>query len=142
MRVAGLGNVVQVNNVYIFISEDDKQSKVRATPELLRLVKETAVEAWVFYGRMWEEITAEYEKRKVEVEKKYQFITSEMVEEAFTRGHREGMELSCRKDSNNEECIRQYSSLHGLYEGANLASGKRWEAHRLQVQAEDALTRI
>ena len=139
MRVLGIGNVTQCNKAYIFLSNEEKQERVRATPELLSLIRETAVEDCMFYGRMWEEINVEYEKRKVEIEKKYHFITDEMVKQAFVRGRREGLDLSWKKDSNNEECIRQFSRLHGLYEGANLASDRKWEAYRLQAQAEGAL---
>lgn len=139
MLVLGIGNVTQCNNAYIFLDNEGKQERVRATPELLSLIRETAIEDYLFYGRMWEEITTEYEKRKAEVEKKYQFITDEMVEEAFKRGRKDGLELSWSKDSHNEECSRQYNRVFGMYEGANLASDRKYKAYRLQIQAERAL---
>lgn len=142
MKVIGIGNVTQCNKAFIFLSNEGKQERIRANKELLNLIRETAVDAYMFYGRMWEEITTEYEKRKAEVEKKYQFITDEMVEEAFKRGRKDGLELSWKKDTFNTECIRQYGKLHGFYEGANLAGEKRWEAQRLQVQAEQALKEL
>ena len=139
MQVIGIGNVTGCNKTYIFLNNEGKQERIRATPELLSAIRDTASNDYMFYGRMWEEINTAYEKRKVEIEKQYHYITEEMVKDAFAKGRKEGLELSWKKDSHNEECIRQYSSLHGLFGGANIASERRWEAHKLLAQAENSL---
>jgi len=139
VQVLGIGNVTECNRSYIFLNNDGKQDRIRATPELLRLIRDTASTDQAFYDRMCKEITTAYEKRKVEVKKKYHFITDDMVKEAFLRDHKEGLSLSCLKDTNNEECTRQYGMLFGLYEGANIAMERRWEARKLLAQAEDGL---
>ena len=139
MQVLGLGNVTGCNRSYVFINNGGKQDSIRSTPDLLSTIRDTASRDYVFYTRMWEVLTDEYEKRKAEVHKLYHFITDDMVGEAFIRDYKEGLSLSCRKESNNEECIRQFSRLYGLYDGANLASDKRWEARKIYIQADNSL---
>ena len=139
MWVAGIGNVTECNSSYIFLNNEGKQERIRSTEELLRAILDTASTDYAFYGRMWEVITVEYERLKAEAEKKYRFITNEMVAEAFKRDRKEGLELSWSKDSHNAECSRQYNRIFGMYEGVNLASNRRWEANKLLAQAKTSL---
>lgn len=139
MQVLGIGNVTECNSSYIFLNNEGKQERIRATPELLSLIMDTASTDYAFYSRMWEVITTEYERLKAEAEKKYHFITDEMIAEAFKRGKKEGLELSWSKDSHNAECSRQYNRIFGMYEGANIASNRRWEANKLLAQAKNSL---
>jgi len=139
MRVLGVGNVTSCNKAWIFLNDDGVQDRIVATENLLQEILHTANADFLFYGRMWLEISEEYEKRKVDVESRYHFISDEMVEEAYKRGRKEGFHLSLRKDSVNEECVRQYGRLHGFFSGASYALDKKEEAHRLAVQADNAL---
>jgi len=139
MFVIGIGNVTECNSSYIFLNNEGKQDRIKATEELLRVILDTASNDYAFYGRMWEVITTEYERLKAEAERKYHFITDEMIAEAFKRDRKEGLELSWSKESHNAECSRQYNRIFGMYEGANLASNRRWEANKLLVQAKNSL---
>lgn len=139
MQVLGIGNVTECNRSYVFLNNEGKQDRLKATEELLRLIMETASSSYSFYGRMYEEITAEYEKRNEEVKKKYHFITDEQIKEANAKDRRLGFDLSVRKDSNNEECVRQFSRVHGFYDGARYAGDRKWEAKRLFEQSKNAL---
>lgn len=139
MQIVGIGDVTSCNKAYIFLNNEGKQERIRATPELLSLIRDTASRDRVFYDRMWAEINEAYNKKKAEIEAKYHYITDEMVAEAFKRGRKEGLELSWSKDTHNEECSRQFNRLFGMYEGANLASDRKWRADKLLAQAEGAL---
>mgnify|MGYP000929347717 CR=1 FL=1 len=139
MKVAGLGNVTGCNKSWIHINNNGEQKRIKANEERLREILRVSVENEIFYGRMWNEVKELYEREKEKVERRYHFITDEMIEEAFKRSHKEGLDLSWRKDSNNEECIRQYSGAFGIFTGAKYASDHRIEAHKLKEQAKGAL---
>lgn len=139
MKVAGLGNVTGCNKSWIHINNNGDQKSIKANEERLREILRVTAENEVFYGRMWDEIKGLYEREKEKVERQYHFITDEMIKEAFNRSRKEGLDLSWRKDSNNEECIRQYSGASGIFIGARYASEHRIEAHKLKEQAKGAL---
>lgn len=140
MQVLGIGNVTECNRSYIFTNDGGKQGRIRSTPELLRSIKETASLEVEVYRRMGEELSEAYEKRIEDAKKRYHFITDDMVKEAFRSGdHKQGTSLSFVKDSNNEECIRQYAKVSGWFEAVEFARGKYWEVQRLLVQAKNGL---
>lgn len=140
MQVLGLGNVTECNYSYIFLNNEGKQ--IKATKDLLSAILKTSSTNTTFYERMYTELSAEYEKRKTEVDNKYRFITDEMVEDAYRRSRLEGFELSLKKPSNNEECIRQFSKVSGIFDGARVALDKKWEAHKLLKQAENSIQKF
>ena len=139
MEVFSLGNVTECNYGWIFLNTEGKQERIKADKDRLKLILDTAGEDMRFYERMGNVVTQFYERRKAEVEKKYHFITDEMVKAAYKESSDRGFELSITKDSNNEECIRQYAAVHGLYGGARLAHDRYWEARKLLEQAKNAL---
>lgn len=139
MQVLGIGNVIECNRSYIHLNNEGKEDRIRSTPEILSAIRDTASMNYAFYRRMAEEIRTVYTKRSTEVKKRYYFITDEMVKEAFLRDHSEGLSLSWSKDLNNEIFIREYGKLAGLQEGAEFASNRSCEAHKLLVQAENSL---
>mgnify|MGYP001037076504 FL=1 len=139
MEVFSLGNVTECNYGWIFLNTEGKQERIKADKDRLKLILDTAGEDMRFYERMGNVVTQFYERRKAEVEKKYHFITDEMVKAAYKESSDRGFELSITKDSNNEECIRQYAAVHGLYGGASLAHDRYWEARKLLEQAKNAL---
>ena len=139
MEVVGLGNVTGCNKSWIHINNNGEQKSIKANEERLREILRVAAENEVFYGRMWDEIKELYEREKEKVERRYHFITDEMIKEAFNRSQKEGLDLSWRKDSNNEECIRKYSGAFGIFTGARYASERGIEAHKLKEQAKGAL---
>lgn len=142
MYVLGIGNVTACNKSYIFLNNEGKQQRIRTTKELLTTIINIAISDIAFYSRMRDVLMAEYEKRKAEVDKKYYFITDNMIKEAFTISHKKGVELSWSKDSNNEECIRQYSKVFGLYGGVDFANKLCTEAHKLLAQGRSSLNQI
>lgn len=142
MLVTGIGNVTECNRAYIFLKEGDKQERIKANKERLEAIYLRATENIVFYDRMAGELTEVYEKKKAEAEKNYHHISDEEVHEASKQDRRKGFELSLRKDSVNEEYLRGWSKVFGLYDGVNYANDKRWEAYKLQKQAEYALKQI
>ena len=139
MDVFSLGNVTECNYNWIFLNDEGKQERIKADKERLKLILDTAGEDMRFYDRMGKVVTQLYERRKAEVEKKYHFITDEMVKAAYQESSKRGFEVSISKNSNNEECIRQYSAVHGLYDGVKLAHERYWEARKLLEQAKNAL---
>lgn len=139
MQVLGLGNVTECNRSYIFLNDEGKQDRIKATQELLKAILDTAYADYQFYSRLCEVVTAEYEKRKAEVERRYQFITDEMVAEALEKDRKRGIELSWSKDSHNAECSRQYNKIFGLYEVVKMGMDRKWEANRLLAQAKNSL---
>ena len=142
MQVLGLGNVTECNYSYIFLNNEGKQDRIKATKDLLSAILKTSSTNTTFYERMYTELSAEYEKRKTEVYNKYRFITDEMVEDAYRRSRLEGFELSLKKPSNNEECIRQFSKVAGIFDGARVALDRKWEAHKLLKQAETSMQKF
>lgn len=141
MYVFSLGNVTECNYNWIFLNDEGKQERIKADKERLKLILDTAGEDLRFYDRMGKVVTQLYERRKAKVEKKYHFITDEMVKAAYQESSDRGFELSISKNSNNEECIRQYAAVHGLYDGVKLAQDRYWEARKLLEQAKNALKR-
>lgn len=139
MEVFSLGNVTGCNYDWIFLNDEGKQERIKADKDRLKLILDTAGEDVRFYERMGRVVTQFYERRKAEVKKKYHFITDEMVKAAYQESSDRGFWLSVSKDSNNEECIRQYAAVHGLYDGAELAHDRYWEARKLLEQAKNAL---
>jgi len=139
MYVSGVGNVTECNSSYIHLNNEGKQESKKATVELLRKVLNIASKDLEFYDRMQEELKALYERRKAEVERKYHWITDEMVKAAYQESSKKGFELSVSKDSNNEECTRKFGEVFGIYEGVRFSSDRYWEARKLKVQAENAL---
>lgn len=139
MQVVGIGNVTECNKHYIFLNNEGKQDRIKADKEKLEGILSTATENEKFYGRMWEEVSALHERRLEQVKRKYHYITDEMIKEAFDRDHKEGLNLSWSKDSNNERYMEQINKAFGIYEGAKYASVCRWEAHKLKEQAKNAL---
>lgn len=141
MEVFSLGNVTECNYSWIFLNDEGKQERIKADKERLKLILDTAGEDMRFYDRMGKVVTQLYERRKAEVEKKYHFITDEMVKAAYQESSDRGFELSISKDSNNEECVRQYSSVYGLYDVVRMAHERYWEARKLLGQVKNALKR-
>ena len=141
MMVSGMGNVTECNYLWIFLNNEGKQDRLKANRERLLDIFHTAIEDQSFYDRMGKVLTEEYERRKAQAEAKYHYITDEMVQEAYKEDHKKGFYLSLSKDSNNEECLRQFSYVFGLYDGAKLAHDRYWEAYKLARQAKDALGR-
>ena len=143
MYTAGIGDVTECNRSYIFIAEGSGEKKrIPATRDRLEAILTQAMEDIRFYDRMWEEINKLYEKQKVEAERKYHYITDEEVKEAYDKGRKEGFNISVMQSSNNEEYMRGWSKVHGLYGGANYASDKKWRAYRINEQAKLAVTKV
>ena len=139
MQVLSIGNVVQCNSSYIFINNEGKQDRIRATVYFLMIIRDTASNNYKFYNRMREELDTAYNNKKAEVENGYKYITDEMVKEAFRESTRKGVDLSLSKDSNNEEVLRQYGKLSGIAELIEFASANGWEAYHLMRQADIAI---
>lgn len=142
MLVLGIGNVTQCNEACVFLDNEGKQDRIKANKERLDAIYTRATENIVFYDRMAKELTDIYEKKKAEAEKKYQYISDEEVQEASKQDRRKGFELSFRKDSVNEAYLRGWSKVFGLYDGVNYANDKKWEAYKLQKEAENALKQL
>lgn len=141
MNVAGLGNVTECNRLYIFIADEEgNKERISATRERLEAIFFTAEADIRFYDRMGEEITALYGKRYRETDEKYHYIHDEDIIKAYEVSRMEGFSLSLMKDSNNEEFVRAWSTVHGVYEGAKYAHDKYFEAYKLRGQAKFAIT--
>lgn len=141
MNVFSLGNVTECNYSWVFLNNEGKQDRIKADEGRLRLILDTAGEDLRFYDRMGKVLTQFYERRKAEVEKRYRYITDEMVQEAYKQSYESGFGLSISQSSNNEEYIRQYAAVHGIYDGVKLAHDRYWEARKLLKQSKDALKR-
>lgn len=139
VKIAGIGNVTSCNKSWIFLNEDGEQDRVKANKERLEIIREVALRDYEFYSRMYEELQESYDKRRAVVESRYHFISNEMVKEAFKKDRKEGLRLSWEKDSNNEECIRQYGKLSGISEVKEVIHNKKWDAYRIYKQAEGSL---
>lgn len=142
MLVSGFGDVTECNSSYVFLCDGDKQGRIKANKEILEAIYVTATENIVFYDRMAREILEVYERKKAEAEKKYQYISDEDVQEASKADRRKGFELSIKKDSVNEEYVRGWANVFGLYGGVNYANNKKWEAYKLQKQSENSLKQL
>lgn len=139
MQVFGIGNVKGCNSSCIHLNDEGKQHSIKSTTELLTSIVETALENIQFYDRMAEELKAVYEKRKVEVEKRYKWITDDMIKEAMESDRKAGLSLSWSKDTHNEECVRQHNKVQGIYEGVIYARDNYFEAKKLLSQAKTVL---
>lgn len=139
MQVLGIGNVTGCNRVWIFLNDEGKQSSLKSTVERLEIIREVAFRDYEFYSRMYEELQLIYDKKNTLITQRYHFISEEMVKEAFKKDHKEGLRLSWEKDSNNEECIRQYGKLSGISEVSGKINDKKWDAYRIYKQAESSL---
>lgn len=139
MQVLGIGNVTGCNQVWIFLNDEGKQSSLKATVECLEIIREVALRDYEFYNRMYEELQIIYDKKNTLITNRYHFISEEMVKEAFKEDRKKGLSLSWEKDSNNEECLRQYGKLSGISETKDIIFNKKWEAHKILKQAEGAL---
>lgn len=143
MNILGLGNVTEVNSAYIFVNEEGKQDRLNSTKELLTEVLSTAKENIRFYERMMEEVKAEYEKKKAYVEKHYHYITDEDLERIKETGDKQAYFMAhISQESNNRYCSREYSQVFGFFEGFNYAMERKYEAIKIQAQAEEALKRL
>lgn len=91
MEVFSLGNVTECNYSWIFLNTEGKQERIKADKDRLKLIFDTAGEDMRFYERMGKVVTQFYERRKVEVEQKYHFITDEMVEAAYKESSDRGL---------------------------------------------------
>lgn len=139
MLVAGIGNVTQVTNNYVFTREGDKQDRIRVSIDTLKDIHNIASANENFYERMWDELYSRYEKFKEEVERKYHFISDDDVKDAYEMGRKEGFMISLIQPSNNDEYLRQNSYVHGLFMGVQYAHDNREEAYKIRVQTEYAL---
>lgn len=139
VKVAGIGNVTSCNRSYIFLNDEGRQSSLKSNEKRLEIIREVALRDYEFFSRMYEELQENYDKRKAVVESRYHFISEDMVKEAFNKDRKEGLRLSWEKDSNNEECIRQYGKLSGISEIAGEINDKKWNAYRVYKQAESSL---
>ena len=139
MIVLGLGNVVECNRLWVFLNDEGKQDRIKSTLEKLKVIYDTAVESMLVYDRMGKELTELYGRKKAEADKKYHFISDEMVKEAYKEDKCKGFDLSVSKDSNNEECIRQFSKVFGIFDGVRYCNERYYEARRLKAQAENGL---
>lgn len=139
MQVLGIGNVTSCNKSWIFLNDDGKQSSLKSNRERLEIIREVALRDYEFYSRMYEELQAIYDKQNSIVTSRYHFISDEMVKEAFKKDRKEGLRLSWDKESNNEECIRQYGKLSGISEVKEVIHNKKWDAYRIYKQAEGSL---
>ena len=139
MQVLNIGNVVSCNHRCIFINNTGTPEAIPATIELLTRIKDTASNNCTFYKRMYEELVEEYEMRKVEAQKKYHYISNEMVQDAYRRSALEGISLKCHQNTNNEEYVRQYGILWGIFEGATFAGKRNREFTVLRNQAIEGL---
>lgn len=139
MYVFGIGNVTECNKSYIHLNNEGKQESKKANVELLRKVLITATQDLEFYNRMQEELKALYERRKAEADRKYHWITDDMVKAAYQESSKKGFELSISQDINNEECVRRFGEVSGIYEGVKFANERYWEIRKIKIQAENAL---
>jgi Rps23 Pro-64 3,4-dihydroxylase Tpa1-like proline 4-hydroxylase len=140
MYVIGVGNVTECNKSYIHLNDEGKQSSIKATRELLEIIRDQAEAETEFYLKMRAILYEEFEKRRDAVQKKYHFISDEEVEEKNRQsGYKDGLFINIHKQVNNEECTRQYSSVYGFGD-AWVFAGECWErVFRLKRQAEAAL---
>lgn len=139
MQVLGIGNVTGCNKSWIFLNDEGKQSSLKSNVERLKIIKEVAIRDYEFYNRMYEELQLIYGKSKDTIYSRYHFITEDMVKEAFKKDRKEGLRLSWDKESNNEECVRQYGKLSGISETKEIIHNRKWEAYRILKQAEGVL---
>lgn len=140
MFVEGIGNVIGCNAVKIFIHDaDGKEYDIQATKEKLQAILDKSITDMAFYARMSKELRIEYERKSAIVDKKYHYITNADVKAAFKESRYKGLCLSIHQPSNNEECLRQNSAVHGLYDGVNYAMNKNEEAYRLKEWAKSGL---
>ena len=142
MYIFGIGNVTECNKHWIHLNDGGRQERVAANAERLDEIRKQAIEDEQFYDRMWNEIHAEYERRMAAVKEKYKVITEDDIKAAYERSRDEGWRLSITKDSNNEQCLRQVSYVHGFFEAATLAMERKDEARRLKTQATSALKEV
>lgn len=142
MYVLGIGNVVECNRLYIHLNNEGKQDRIKATEEKLREIQAKAAESVPFYERMYQELKDLHERRRDAVEEKYHFITDDDIKAAYEESNKAGFDLSIRKDSNNEECIRQISSVYGIYEGARYALERKNAIYKIMKQAENAIREL
>ena len=138
MYIFGIGNVSECNSSYIHLNDEGKQSRIKATPEDLSKILKQAAEDYAFYNRLYTEIHELYERRYSEVKKRYKYITEEDIE-ALRKAGGDWLGLSWRKDSNNEECTRQYNRVFGLSDICSWALEQREAARKLNAQAKEAL---
>ena len=139
MYVMGLGDVTQVSNTTIFFKDEDgSQQKKKVNEEDLGRIHGTAWENVAFYDRAYRELHELYEKRRVEYDKKYHFITDEEIEAEFKANGRskKWFDMSISKDSHNEECRYQWGKVAGISEACSEVSEKKWEADRIYRQVQ------
>lgn len=144
MYVIGIGNVTECNRLYIHLNNDGKQERIAANVERLEAIRVKAVEDLAFYERLWQECHTQYEKRKAEADKKYHYITDDDIEAEFKANGRseKWFNMGLMKNSNNEECIRQFSRVFGWSDACSYALDHKMEAYKLCKQAEGVLGEV
>lgn len=136
MYIDSIGDVREVNCKYIFIiNSEGKQDRIPAAQNKLQEIYEKATNNVRFYERMVKEIREEYEKMKVDYEKKYHYITDDDIKAA---NKEKAWNLSLMQESNNMECKYRLGFLFGFFEASSFASDKEWEAYKIMKQAENA----
>lgn len=145
MRVTGLGDVVQVSDKIIFYKDDEGiRQRKKVTKEKLDLILEAAIEAVVFYSKSYAEIQEVYEKRKLEAEKKYHYITDEDIQAEYKANGRSSkwFDMTVSKDSHNENCKYEFGKVFGIGEMASVIMDRKWEADKIYRQAKNAYNHL
>lgn len=72
MLVAGIGNVTECNRVYIWAkNEEGNKDRLSANRDRLEAILQVATGDELFYNRMGAEISALYDRKYTETERKY-----------------------------------------------------------------------
>ena len=141
MYVFGIGNVTGCNHSYIFLNDNGKQSSIASNRERLQAIRTQAAADEAFYDRFYKEAHAEYECRMSEVKAKYHYITDDDIAAVLAAegNSKRWFDLTWKQASNNEECHRQFNLVFGFADAANYALDMSHKAHKLRMQAENAL---
>ena len=141
MSVFGIGNVTGCNRSYIFLNDDGKQSSIASNRERLQDIRTQAAADEAFYDRFYKEVRAEYERQYEAVKAKYHYITDDDIAAVLAAegNSKRWFDLTYKKQSNNEECHRQFNLVFGFADAANYAWDMSHKTHKLRMQAENAL---
>lgn len=141
MYVFGIGNVTGCNRSYIFLDDNGKQSSIASNRERLQAIRTQAAADEAFYDRFYKEVHAEYERQYEAVKAKYHYITDDDIAAVLASegNSKRWFDLTYKKQSNNEECNRQFNRVFGWADASKHAGDLWFASHKIRMQAENAL---